>query len=208
MHDVVVRGTCDSGFLDAFRKRQVPWQLSIDLSGMTFCDPLGLVALAAFAEAAARAGERLVVRRPADPAVANYVARMRLGNVLGSLGAEHDLPWVHEHEVGDALLELTSFDGARGAGALARHVHGVVEPLDLAAANALHDGICEAGQNVAHHSQRDRGFVAAQRYSGGRLQFAVGDSGVGDAGDARVARRGEPRRCAQTFVDSGRDGYG
>ncbi len=180
MSDLVVKGACGSGFLSCIVPRSDPWHIRIDLTWMRFCEPLGLVAIAAFAENAIRRGERVVVQGPSDTNVANYLSRMRLGTVLAALGAEHNLPSVREHDVGDALFELTTFDGARGAGALARAVHAIVEPYDLEAANALHDGVCEAGQNVAHHSGQSRGFLAAQRtHHGSRLYFAVSDSGDG-----------------------------
>jgi hypothetical protein len=178
--DLVVAGTCGGSFLNALRDQAVPWQTTLDLSRMTFCEPIGLVGIAAVAERALARGARVVAKRPIDSNVARYLARMRLGAVLAALGAEHDLPYVDEHEVGDALLELTAFDGARGAGALAAHVHDIVERRHgLGPASALYDGLCEAGQNVEHHSERSRGFVAAQKYGDDRLMFAVGDSGVG-----------------------------
>jgi hypothetical protein len=147
---------------------------------MRFCEPLGLVAVAAFAERAISEGNRVVVVSPDDVHVSNYLSRMRLGTVLAALGVEHDLPIVREHDAGLALFELTSFDGARGAGALAAIVHQAVEVYDPDAANVLYDGLCEAGQNVPHHSGRKRGFLAAQRTNeGSRLLFAVSDSGRG-----------------------------
>jgi len=156
---------------------------------MRFCEPLGLVFIAAMTEHAIREGERVIVRCPTDTNVANYLARMRLGSVLAGLGAEHDLPQVREHSIGDALFELSQFDGGRGAGGLAALVHGAVETYNLDAADALYEALCEAGQNVAHHSGQQRGFVAAQRiYHGTRLFFAVSDSGQGMLGS--LAKRG------------------
>jgi hypothetical protein len=89
--------------------------VTVDARHLTFTEPLGLVAMASFAEAASRAGRRVVMLRPDDEAVGRYLTR-----------------------------------------------------------------ICEAGQNVAHHSGNDRGFFAAQATHGGsQLLFAVGDSGRG-----------------------------
>lgn len=181
MDDLTVVGPCGSpGFLRHLHDRALPWERTLDLRRMRFCEPLGLVAVAAFAEQALLAGERVVVRGPVEPSIARYLSRMRLGAVLAGLGVEHDLPVVDEHDTGERLFELATFDGARGAGALAELVHRAVEAEDLDAAGALYDGVCEAGQNVAHHSGRARGFLAAQRTEQGtRLLFAVADSGRG-----------------------------
>lgn len=156
---------------------------------MRFCEPLGLVGIAAFVEGAAVRGERIVVSSPDNLNVANFLGRMRLGNVLASLGAEHDLPIVREHDVEHALFEVSSFVGARGAAALAGVVFGALEASDAEAASALYDGLCEAGQNVAHHSGRRQGYLAAASTHGGRrLYFAVSDSGRGML--RTLARRG------------------
>lgn len=97
------------------------------------------------------------------------------------------MPTVRERQLRYQLLELTHFDGSRGAGALAALVHGALEDEDLEAANALHEGLSETGQNVAQHTALGRGFVAAQRtYGGRRLLFAVGDSGAGMLETLRV----------------------
>ncbi len=184
MQDLVVRRRCGSGaFLSHLTEHQSRAHGTIDLTEMSFCEPLGLVGIAAFADGAVRRGKRVVVLSPQEPAVANYLSRMHLGETLAALGAEHELPRVREHFVGDALLELTSFTGARGAAQLGRMVHEAMEASDLEAAAALHEGICEAGQNVAHHSGQPHGYIAAQRtHNRTRLMFAVSDCGVGMLG--------------------------
>lgn len=93
MLDLVARGTCGApGFINHLRPRASPHLIHIDLSAMTFCEPIGLVGIAAFAERALRDDDRVVVTIPDDPNVANYLSRMRLGAVLAALGAEHALP--------------------------------------------------------------------------------------------------------------------
>jgi hypothetical protein len=105
---------------------------------------------------------------------------MHVGQVLAALGAEHSLPIVGEQPLTDALLELTVFEGARGAGSLAGLVHRVLADQAETAADALHVGLCETGQNVAHHAGVSRGFFAAQRtHDAEQLFFAVADSGRG-----------------------------
>lgn len=79
MVDVQVRGRCARGdFLRHLRPRALVHRTSIDLSGLTFCDPLGLVGLAAIAEGALARNERVLVRGPRRPEIARYLSRMRL----------------------------------------------------------------------------------------------------------------------------------
>jgi hypothetical protein len=147
---------------------------------MTFCEPVGLVGLATFVEARLDEGRRVIVTGPSDSNVANYLSRMRVGRLLDSLGAEHDLAPVREWPVGDALIELESFDGVRGAERLAKLVHAAAEIIDVEIANALYIALCEIGMNVPHHSGRQRGFMAAQwLHRRTQLHFAVGDAGSG-----------------------------
>ncbi|SDQ10256.1 ATP-binding protein [Quadrisphaera sp. DSM 44207] len=180
MPDLVVVGPLGSdGLLSCLRPRACPERTLIDLTRMAHCEPLGLVAVAALADAAAAEGP-VVLRAPVDPSVARYLARMRLGRVLDDAGVEHDLPVVREHPLDDVLVELRRFEGPRGAEEVAAMVHRAVEAVDPVAAAALHDGVVEAADNVPRHARRCHGYVAAQKRDQGRsLLFAVGDSGVG-----------------------------
>lgn len=190
LDDLVVTGTCaPPRFADFLRARASVHRITVDLRRLRFTEPLGLVGIAAFVDNATRSGQRVIVESPSDPNVARYLSRMRLGNLLAGLGAEHDLPLVTEHAVENALFEINSFVGARGAAALAALVHQTIERSDPEAAAVLFDGLCEAGQNVAHHSGRPNGYLAAASTHGGRrLYFAVSDSGRGML--RTLARRG------------------
>jgi anti-anti-sigma regulatory factor len=181
MPDLVAEGRCSELTLHrCLRPRSSDHWIRIDLSRLTFAEPVGLTAIAAFAEEQLRAGHRVLVQSPEDANVARYLARMRLDETLAALGAEVDLPHVRARQLDNVLLELTRFDGHRGAGALAQMVHSLIAPHDAEAANALHNGLCEAGINVVDHSRRDGGFLAAQiTHNGQRLSFAVSDSGIG-----------------------------
>ncbi|WP_138758127.1 ATP-binding protein [Modestobacter altitudinis] len=181
MPDLVTEGRCGESTLHrCLRPRTSDHWTRIDLRALTFAEPVGLTALATFAEEQLRAGHRVLVQRPEDASVARYLARMRLDETLTALGAEVDLPHVRARPLGNVLLELTRFDGHRGAGALAQMVHALIAPYDAEAANALHNGLCEAGINVVDHARRDGGFLAAQiTHNGRRLSFAVSDSGIG-----------------------------
>lgn len=160
------------------------WASTIDLAGLAWAEPVVLVGIACLVEAEVRAGRAVFVERPKNRSVANYLARMRLGNLLTTLGAHHDLPVVLSRD-SRTLLELRLFNGSRGAEALAKLVDREVRRVDQQAAEALWEGICETGQNVEQHSGQRFGFVAAQRYKASRrgakarFMFAVGDSGQG-----------------------------
>jgi len=179
--DLVVSGSCGEHFLAHLQPQSVSWAVTIDLSQMTFCQPAGLVGLAAFAQHAVRHGHRCRVLSPDSADVARYLSRMHVGEILDSLGVENTLMPVREHMLGDALLELRFFEGARGADNLAQLIYRTVEPaFGSVSAAVLHNGVAEAGQNVAQHSGQMQGFLAAQRtHQGRRLWFAVSDSGVG-----------------------------
>ncbi len=181
MPDLVAEGRCTERTLHrCLRPRSSDHWILVDLRQLTFAEPVGLTAIAAFTEEQLRAGHRVLVQTPEDANVARYLARMRLDETLTALGAEVDLPHVRPRQLDHVLLEVTRFDGHRGAGALAQMVHTLIAPHDAEAANALHNGLCEAGINVVDHSRRDGGFLAAQiTHDGRRLSFAVSDSGIG-----------------------------
>jgi|SRR4051794_37364304 hypothetical protein len=181
MPDLVTEGRCSELTLhQCLRPRSSDHWIQIDLRRLTFAEPVGLTAIAAFTEEQLRAGHRVLVQTPEDASVARYLARMRLDETLAALGAEVDLPPVRARHLDHVLLEVTRFDGHRGAGALAHMVHTLIAPYDIEAANALHNGLCEAGINVVDHSRRDGGFLAAQiTHNSQRLSFAVSDSGIG-----------------------------
>jgi hypothetical protein len=151
----------------------------LDLSRVTWVEPIGLVGLATFAEAQVAMGRRVRLIGPTDPSISSYLSRMRLGTAIDMLGGQHDLVRVREHDVGEALLELRRFDGEEGADELAAHVYNKVASMPTVA-HALHMALTEIGGNVPQHSLRKRGWIAAQESRRlPRFQFAVGDSGCG-----------------------------
>lgn len=140
--------------------------------------PCHLVGAAATAELACAAGPLTVVR-PNDFNRANYAARMRLGQVLDELGADHDLPVVRENDLSTELFEirrLRTEDDARG---LARLVADKIEPVDPRAAGVLWESITEIGINVRDHAE-SAGWGAAQTMSAAQeVLFAIADCGLG-----------------------------
>jgi hypothetical protein len=197
-----------------------PGHCRIDLRGLRFTEPLGLVEIAARAEYHRSRGTAVRVLAPSDPSVANYLARMRLGRALTELGADHDLPYVRERELSGRLLELTYFAGADGSDELATMVYHRVAAQSPASARALYTALCEVGQNVPEHAGVPGGWAAAQATRRrAEVWFAVGDSGIGmrrslaargprddadalvlalDRGVSRLARAGRGNGLAET----------
>lgn len=104
---------------------------------------------------------------------------MHLGDVLGSLGAEHDLPVVRARDQRHNLLEVRPVGTDAEAERLASLVYRKVRPRDRRLAGVLHRSIGELGANVADHAG-SVGFVAAQTMPRREeLVLAVADSGMG-----------------------------
>lgn len=151
----------------------------VDLRDVRWVDPVHLVTVAAVAEAAHRDGLAFELRGPAQPDRARYAARMRLGELVTSLGGTHDLPAVPLTRRIEHLVEVARLSTSRDVDTLAGLVHSRVAELDADLAHALHQGVAEIGQNVCDHA-RSVGFVAAQTIPRrGELRFAVADPGVG-----------------------------
>lgn len=151
----------------------------VDLRDVRWVDPVHLVSVAAAAEAAHRDGLAFRLRGPAAPDRARYASRMKLGDVVTSLGGTHDLPDVASTERSDHLVEVARLRTGVDVDRLAELVHNRVAELNTDLAHALHQGVAEIGQNVCDHAQ-SVGFVAAQTIPRrGELRFAVADPGVG-----------------------------
>jgi hypothetical protein len=152
---------------------------SVDLRDFRWVTPTAMVAIAALAHRSVRDGNRFVVHAPARRDPAAYAARMRLGEVLSSLGSEHDLPEVSARDQRANLLEVLPMRSEADAEQLAALVYGKVCRRDRRLAAALHRSIGEVGANVADHAGTV-GFVAAQTMPRrDELILAVADSGVG-----------------------------
>lgn len=179
--DLVVHGTCGAGnFLRNLTPQGTSGQITVNLSDLKFCEPFGLVSIAAVAQDAILKGTRVHVVPPSIPKVARYLSRMHLGRTLREMGVDHDLPDdINEQDI-DTLIELHTFEGAVGVTRLAEHLFQAVKPASPETAGALHTGISEAGGNVIEHSGAVVGFAAAQRtHHQKTLLFAVSDPGVG-----------------------------
>jgi hypothetical protein len=152
----------------------------LDLTRLRFVDPAGLVVLAVAAERAAGSGRAVRFTPPADPDVAGYLNRMRLGAQLAALGVDADLPAVQERRQGHRLVELRRFDGEAGLDAVAAALVGTYVDDHPELVQPLYAALDEMARNVLEHSARSHGYVALQRYDArGDIAFAVADSGIG-----------------------------
>jgi hypothetical protein len=159
----------------------------LNLTGLSWLDPLHLVGVAASAHLAARQGSRLRLTG-LGAEQAGYAARMHLGQLLDRFGAEHELPVVRERDLRGRLLELCELRTREDVRVLTELVFDRVAAEDAEVAHALHLALAEVGGNVCDHSQTI-GFMAAQTIPElGVLRFAVADSGVGLF--STLARRG------------------
>lgn len=186
-----------------------------DVSRWTFFHPADLVELAVRTEHAVLAGRPVRFVGPDNVDVAHYLARMRVGEHLDRLAIPHRLPAVRARDLGNRLVELHRFDQAAG---LERLLDALLETYVADRPHLvqpLYAALDEIAGNVVDHSGRQHGYLALQRYtSRPRVEFAVGDSGIGLR--ARLSQtvpvpddRTAIARAAQTHVTTtGRPGRG
>lgn len=183
-----MRARAADGLLARLRLERHAGTVTVDLRTLDWVPPSIMVATAAQAHRAGIAGDRFMVLGPSRREPAEYAARMRLGQVLTDLGAEHDLPTVRERDQREHLVELAAIDGEAAADRLAALVYRKLRPTDRELARALHKSVGEIGENVADHAGTV-GFMAAQTLPRRHeLLLAVGDAGVGML--ATLAHRG------------------
>jgi hypothetical protein len=181
--------------LAALRPMQLDGVLRVDLADLTWMPPSAMVATAAQAHRAHLDGAPFELRGPVHTEPAHYAARMRLGQVLSSLSATHDLPTTREHDRQEDLIEVVRIDSSATVERLARMVYRKVLPQGAELATALHRSVGEIGENVMDHSGTI-GYLAAQTLPRRReLLIAIADAGVGMR--ATLAHRG-----AQTDEDA------
>jgi len=174
----------------------------LDLSGVSWLDPLHLVGTAAIAQLSAGRGLRLRLRGlRGNPA--GYASRMRLGAIVEHFGGSHDLPVnARELDRSDSLLEVTELATGSDVRQLSALVYDRTAGHDAEIAHALHTALAEIGANVCEHSGTV-GFMAAQTLpSQGVLRFAVADAGAGLLGTL-LSQGAEDDRMAITMALSG-----
>lgn len=179
--DLTARGSIEPGTLEKFlHPPKDPFVARVDLTDLTWVQPYGLVSLAVFVEAQGMLLRPAEVITPSRADVARYLARMGLGAIVDALGGYHELPPVRHNNMKGKLLELQAFDTEAAVEMLGELVFDKVCGTDERSATAMHQTICEIGQNVTQHSGRSAGYAAAQTTHGDtRVAFAIGDAGIG-----------------------------
>jgi len=165
--------------LGQLRARRRDGTVSMDIRQLRFLTPAHLVGIAAKAHRARHSELHFVLHGPDDDDVARYAARMRLGEILDSLQADHRLPSRRARDRRGHLLEIIQINSEAEVEALATLVYEKVNGTSPVRAEALHKSLGEIGMNVAEHAAA-AGFLAAQTMPNlAELRLAVGDGGRG-----------------------------
>lgn|GEM_PF-2983165 len=188
--------------LQSLAARAADGDYLLDLSGVSWLDPLHLAGMAALAQLAEARGYRLRLRG-LRASQAGYASRMHLGAIVERFGGSHDLP-ANDRELDrhDSLLEVTELATGTDVRQLSGLVYDRVVGHDADIAHALHTALAEIGANVCEHSGTV-GFMAAQTLQSQRmLRFAVADAGAGLLGTL-AGQGAEDDRMAITMALSG-----
>lgn len=191
-----------AGRLQSLAVQLADGTMVLDLSDVSWLDPLHLVGVAATAQLAAARGLRLRLSGlRGNPA--GYASRMRLGAIVEHFGGSHDLPAsARELDRSDSLLEVTELATSSDVRQLSALVYDRVAGHDAEIAHALHTALAEIGANVCEHSGTV-GFMAAQTLPAqGVLRFAVADAGAGLLGTL-LSQGADSDRMAITMALSG-----
>jgi anti-sigma regulatory factor (Ser/Thr protein kinase) len=164
----------------------------IDLQGVSFIDPYGMVGLLEIGELCMREDVKKTVLLPRSPEVLSYLSRMdffshaRRYFVLEPM-RQTETPGGQESDV---LLEITPIERANDIHYIVGKVEERAETIlakhlryDAKAMSGFVVALSEICQNIVEHSE-NRGFVGIQRYrypSLGKniVKIAVMDAGIG-----------------------------
>jgi anti-sigma regulatory factor (Ser/Thr protein kinase) len=176
-------GSGDGWTAKLLLRRYAERELVVDATRLLFATPTFLLRLRSFVDWHCSKGRAVRLLGPRDPAVGNYMARMRMGSELPD-NASVDLPVVREHEQGDVLVPITRLQTAQDVDRFNEEVAPVISAQveDVAVLeDALSMAIGELCGNAVEHGRNPLGcYVAVQRYSRSRKTvLAIGDLGQG-----------------------------
>jgi len=176
--------------LHIFREAQ-----EIDLHGVTFIDPYGMVGLLEIGEILKSNGVRKTMYLPESEEVLKYLERMDFFRFAGGyFNLKPAQPQISEkylrNQSSDVLLEITPIEKSddihfivgkvkgRAHAILAKHLH-----YDERAINGFIVALSEVCQNIIEHSET-KGFVGIQKYhfhtmNKNVVKIAVMDIGIG-----------------------------
>jgi len=157
--------------------------LRLDLANLNFVDPLFLVRLRAFMDWHAERGHEIVVERPENKHVRNYLARMGICDDLPE-GCTFDVGQVAAKPHPDVLIPLTRVHTRADSDALDDAVADLLgaQFADglIGCADAFTMTVGEMRDNALSHGASAHGvYLAAQRYQSTRCVLAIGDLGIG-----------------------------
>ena len=166
--------------------------LEVDLEGMNFIAPYGLIVLCLMARYARTAFGRVVYRMPQTYALRSYLGRVRFAEALQGLaelaGPELVVDQEREKPDSEALLEITRIEERVDVEAVLDQIGQRVEAI-LAEEllyteieiNQFKNVVAELCHNILDHSM-NWGYVTAQRYQDPRIRKKYVVIGVGDLG--------------------------
>jgi anti-sigma regulatory factor (Ser/Thr protein kinase) len=174
--------------LDNDQPRALAWRpdgkLHVDLATVTWVEPYAMVTLLVAVHHAVRHGCAVAVTPPRDYAAASYCQRADLFEQLRALGV--DCPDPHpansRHDRRDTLAECVL---VKDGGSVEQVMNVMMERLDASGwpaetTDALTTTVYEMGDNLITHALVNHGFAVLQTFpKKRRIQFAVGDAGVG-----------------------------
>jgi hypothetical protein len=157
-------------------------EIVVDAQGLRFATPTFLLRLRSFVEWHLGEGRTVRVLRPANANVANYMARMHLGDGLPD--GMFDLPEIRERDRSEVLIPVTRLLSAQDVDRFNEEVAPVIRAHadDVAVLEeAISMAIAELCGNGVEHGANSLGcYAAVQRYPAKRKTvLAIGDLGCG-----------------------------
>lgn len=166
--------------------------VTLDLAGVTFFTPGGLVAVAASIEQAHRASRPLAFTPPEVQDCQSYLSRMGLREVLGEYyELSACLPEVKKHQV-DSLCELRHFEGEDDLESVVTTLMDLYKDAGGQVPGPLYQSLFETASNAVEHSGVDGGWVALQMFRrSDEVAVATADCGVGLKAKLNAATDGQ-----------------
>lgn len=166
--------------------------IEIDLKGLQFIDPYGLVALCLLGRYARTLADQVVYRLPQVYALRRYLGRVRFAEALAGIVELAGPPLVvdpeREKPDSEALLELTRIEKRMDVEGVLARISSRVEAIlaeelryGETEINQFKNVVAELCHNILDHSM-NWGYVTAQRYLNPRLNRKYVVIGVGDLG--------------------------
>lgn len=179
-------------FLNHIHQRGDRDELEIDLHGLQFIAPYGLIILCLMARYARTAFGRVVYKMPQAYTLRSYLGRVRFAAALEGLvelaGPKLVVDQEREKPESEALLEITRIEERVDVETVLENIGQRVEAI-LAEEllyteieiNQFKNVIAELCHNILDHSM-NWGYVTAQRYQDPRRRIKYVVIGVGDLG--------------------------